>query len=225
MTTLHTLAAIGLKPTTTTRDTLTIARRVVRLLCEQREAIHAERRQLRRQAGKLRQFEPFTQQQADTLEQEARDHRASELESLRAALLGYGRLILNDPDGTAEALGFDTLADLLNINRVDQEQARREGWRSLSELVAIYALENSAERRKGERGAASPLYQACKLAMMQLIIEAPAELLPDPFAPGGPFYGSTVRVMKPDGSMATKRPALVVHDAEGSRVIERPASE
>ncbi|MDH1056339.1 hypothetical protein [Aquipseudomonas alcaligenes] len=218
----HTLAHIGLKPSTTTRDTLTIARRIVRHLCARREVIHTERQQLRRQAAKLRQFAPFTQQQADTLEQEARNHRATELESLRAALLGYGRLILNDPDGTAEALGFDTLADLLNINRTDREQARREGWHTLAELVAIYALENSAERGRGERGEASPLYQACNLAIMEFIRECPPELLPDPFAPGGPFYGLPVRVMKPDGTLTTKRPALVVHDAAGSRVVERP---
>lgn len=218
---LHTLATIGLKPGTTERDTLTITRRVVRLLCAQREAIHAERRQLRRQAEKLRQFEPFTRPQMEAQRHAATTHRAKELEDLRTVLRGYGRLILSDPGGCAESLGFEALADLLNINRADRERARREGWRTLAELVAIHALENSSERRKGERGGASPLFEACNLAMMQFIIEAPDNLLPDPFAPGGPFYGSPVRVMKPDGTVTSKRPALVVHDADGSRVVDR----
>ena len=182
-----TLANIGLKPTTTTRDMLTIARRIVRRLCEVRSAIHAERHALRRQANKLRRFEPFTKQAADTMEQQARDHRAAELESVGGVLLGYGRLILSDPEGYAESLGFEALAGLLNINRVERERARREGWRTLSELVAIHGLENSAQRRDDQRGAGSPLYQACQMALMEFIRECPPELLPDPFAPGAPF--------------------------------------
>lgn len=222
MNTVRILADIGLKPTVTKRDTLTIARRICRHLCAVRSEIRQQRRELRRQARKLRQFEPFTKLAADAMERQARDHRAAEWESVRRVMLGYGRLILNDPDGTAEALGFDTLADLLNINRTDREQARREGWHTLAELVAIYALENSAERGRGDRGEASPLYQACNLAIMEFIRECPPELLPDPFAPGGPLYGLPVRVMKPDGTLTTKRPALVVHDDAGSRVVERP---
>lgn len=183
----HTLANIGLKPTTTARDTLTIGRRIVRRMCEVRSTIHAERRAMRRKANKLRQFEPFTKQQADTLEQQASDHRAAELASVRLVLLGYGRLILSDPDGCAELLGFEALADLLNINRVDRERARREGWRTLSELIAIHDLESSAERRGDEWGAGSPLYQASLLALVEFMRECPPELLPDPFAPGAPF--------------------------------------
>lgn len=184
---IRTLATIGDKLTTTRRDHLTIARRVVRVLCERRQSIHAERRELRRQAGKLRRFEPFTKLAADALEQQAREHRAEELEKVRALLVGYGRLILLDLDGHAEALGFEALADLLNINRVDRERARREGWRTLSDLVAVHDLENSAERRGDEWGAGSPLYQASLLALVEIISTAPEGTLPDPFASGAPF--------------------------------------
>ena len=184
---IRTLANIGDKPTTTQRDHLTIGRRVVRLLCERRQSIHAERRELRRQAGKLRRFEPFTNLAADSLEQQAREHRAEELEKVRALLVGYGRLILLDLDGHAEALGFEALADLLNINRVDRARARREGWRTLSDLVAVHDLENSAERRGDEWGAGSPLYHASLLALVEFMRDCPAHLLPDPFAPGAPF--------------------------------------
>ena len=61
------LADIGNKPGTTHRDALTITRRVLRITCQQRDNITAERRALRRQAGKLRQFLPFTAQQVADL--------------------------------------------------------------------------------------------------------------------------------------------------------------
>jgi len=106
-----------------------------------------------------------------------------------------------DHEGIADALGFEALADLLNINRVDREKARREGWRTLSELVAVHDLENSSERRNDERGAGSPLYQAAFLAMMEFIRTTPAHLLPDPFAPGeifGPRLPPVLRVVRAD---------------------------
>lgn len=180
---IRTLAHIGDKPGTSQRDHLTIGRRVVRVLCERRQNIHTERRALRREAGKLREHLPFTQRAAERLEQQAREHRAEELEKVRSLLVGYGRLILLDLDGYAEALGFEALADLLNINRVDRERARREGWTTLRDLIAIHDLENSAERR----GDGSPLHQAYQLAIMEFIRTCPEHLLPDPFAPGAPF--------------------------------------
>ena len=185
--TVITLAEIGLKPTATIRDTLTIARRICRSMCEARAQICAERRELRRQARKLRQFEPFTKLAADTMEEQAREHRATEWESMRLVLLSYGRLIVLDHDGIADALGFEALADLLNINRTDRERARREGWRTLSDLIAIHDLENSSERRSDERSTSSPLYEAAFLAMVEFIHSTPMHLLPDPFAPGAPF--------------------------------------
>ena len=201
MSIIHTLAKIGLKPTTTTRDSLTIARRICRHMCEARDEISSERRQLRRQARKLRRFEPFTKLAADIMEQQAREHRANELESTRAVLSGYGRLILSDREGIAEALGFEALADLLNINRTDRERARREGWRTLSDLVAIHDLENSAERRSHDWGAGSPLYEASFAATVEFIRAAPDGTLPDPFAPGeifGPKLPPVLRVVRSD---------------------------
>jgi hypothetical protein len=109
---IRTLAHIGDKPGTSQRDHLTIGRRVVRVLCERRQNIHTERRALRREASKLREHLPFTQRAAERLEQQAREHRAEELEKVRPLLVGYGRLILLDLDGYAESLSFQALADL-----------------------------------------------------------------------------------------------------------------
>lgn len=191
----HTLANIGMKPTTSNRDMLTIARRIVRRLCEYRRANHEAQRALRRLAAIRREHLPFTRHNVEELERQASEYNA-QLQATRAVLVGYGRLILLDQDGYAESLGFEALADLLNINRVDRERARREGWRTLSDLVAIHDLENSAEPRPDHWGAGSPLYQACQLAMMEFIRTCPEHLLPDPFAPGAPFGPKLPHVLR-----------------------------
>jgi hypothetical protein len=184
---IRTLAHIGEKPGTSRRDHLTITRRVVRALCEQRQSIHAERRALHREAGKLREHLPFTRPAIECLERQAREHRAAELEQVLSVLAGYGRLLVMDQEGDAEALGFEALAGLLNINRVGRERARREGWTTLRDLIAIHDLENSADRRGAEPRSGSPLHQACQLALLEFIRTCPEHLLPDPFAPGAPF--------------------------------------
>lgn len=105
----------------------------------------------------------------------------------QGALSQVEHKLIHDREGYAEALGFDALADLLNINRVDREEARRSGWRTLSDLVAVHDLENSAEYRGDEWSQGSPLYQACQLAVMEFIKTAPEGTLPNPFAPGEIF--------------------------------------
>lgn len=65
-------------------------------------------------------------------------------------LKGYGRPFLMDQEGDAESLDFEALIGLLNINRVDRERARREDWATLHNLIAVYDLENSADRRGAE---------------------------------------------------------------------------
>lgn len=145
---IGTLARIGLKPGATLRDRLTIARRVLRTLCAEREAIHNERHALRRKANQLRRHLPFTRLAVERLEQQAGDHR-------------------------------------------------------------------------GEDSKRGPLFEACYAAFCHFIIHAPEGSLPDPFGPNGPLYGVPVRVLNPDGTETVKRPDLVVHDADGSRVVKR----
>ena len=183
---ITTLANIGLKQGTSKRDSLTIARRVLRQLCEYRRAHLEAYRALRRLAAIRREHLPFTRHNVEALERQADGHRTMAA-SVRPVLVAYGGSLIHDRDGYMAALGFDTVCDLLNVNRVDRERARREGWRTLSELIAINDLENSAERRSTEWGAGSPLFQACHAAMVEFIRTTPEHLLPDPFAPGEVF--------------------------------------
>lgn len=203
--TLRTLERIGSKPGTSRRDLLTITRRIVRHFWALCRTIRAERQALSRQANKLRQSGPFTQLRADALERQARDHRAEELAGVVEVLEDYGRVLVLDREGYARALGFEALADLLNIKRVDRERALRAGWFRLVDLVAIEGLENSTERRgDGWEFRHSPLQLACLLGMEFMRTCSPDQL-PEPRTVG----------------RGRKRPTLVVHDANGSHILER----
>jgi len=184
--TLRALERIGTKPTATKRDTLTIARHALRGFCALRSEIYSERNTLRRQAEKLRQFEPFTKGAADAMKQQAAVHRKAELEILRPVLLAYGQSLIHDRDGYMDALGFDAVCDLIGVNVVEREKARADGVDTLRGLIFTHRLEESASRR-GEDGEGGPLYAACLAAFHDLLIRTPDHLLPNPFAPGAPF--------------------------------------
>ncbi|MGV8865136.1 MAG: hypothetical protein ACOH2T_28845 [Pseudomonas sp.] len=165
---------------------LVITRRICREFTEGLSAIHDERRALRRKATKLKVFLPFTKLAVADMERLASECQSESLAHLRNSLASIGYELLLDCNGMANALGFDRLCDVLNINTVEREQARREGITSLNDLAFVHALEDSAERRKQEWNDA-PLFNACQRAMARFIKECPKDQLPDPFAPGMPF--------------------------------------
>ncbi|WP_207807997.1 MULTISPECIES: hypothetical protein [unclassified Pseudomonas] len=180
------LVDIARKPSASMSTSLITTRRICRVFGERLDYIRDERRAIRRKAGKLRQYLPFTAGTIAELERQATDHRRVESEDLRTVLAGFGRSLVLDTEGLANSLGFDRLCDLLAINNVERETARREGLASLADLVFAYALEDSAARR-GQEWIDAPLFNACRLATMNFIRECPEHLLPDPFAPGAPF--------------------------------------
>lgn len=191
------LARIG-KPDTSKHDWLTISRRVLRNICQQRRAIQDERHALRRKARKLKQFLPFTAQAVADLEQQANDHSGEVLESLRKVLAAYGQTIMRDSEGIADALGFDGLCDHLSINPVHREEARRDGGATLKGLAFVARMEDSNTDQGKEWGAGGPLFEACMVAMGEFIRTCPEHLLPDPFAPGevfGPKLPPRLRVV------------------------------
>lgn len=180
------LCDIALKLGISASTQLITTRRICRNISRNLDAIHAERRALRRQAGKLKAFLPFTRQAIADLEEQAQTHRSDERDKAVVALAGFGQSLLFDRDDMAHTLGFERLCDLLNVNTVEREQARREGVTSLNDLVFTHALEDSAERR-GQEWNDAPLFNACHAAMAEFIRDCPDGMLPDPFAPGAPF--------------------------------------
>lgn len=195
---ITTLLRIVEKPSTSKRDELTIARRLLRVTCQHRREILNERHAMRRQARKLRQFLPFTKQQVVAMDNQAREHKADLLKSANLTMVAYGGWLLRDPGGIAAALGFDQLADHLSINPVHREQARHEGGETLQGLVFIARMEDSATSYGDEWGNGGPLFEACHATMVDFIRTCPEHLLPDPFAPGevfGPKLPPTLRAV------------------------------
>ena len=180
------LLNIAQKPGASLSTSLITTRRICRIFGERADSIHLERRAMRRKANKLRQFLPFTASAMANIEQVAANHRSSEWDDLRKVLAGFGRSLVLDTEGLAAGLEFDRLCDLLAINTVERDTARKDGLASLADLVFAYALEESAARR-GQAWNDGPLFNACQLATANFIKEFPAHLLPDPFAPGAPF--------------------------------------
>lgn len=180
------LCDIASKPGISASTQLITTRRICRNISRNLDTVHSERRAMRRQAGKLKAFLPFTRQAIADLEEQAQTHRSVESDKALVALAGFGQSLLFDHDGLASALGFERLCDLLSVNNVEREQARQDGAVSLGDLVFTHALEDSAERR-GQDWNDAPLFNACRAAMADFIRDCPDGVLPDPFAPGAPF--------------------------------------
>lgn len=181
------LCTIALKPGVSAATQLITTRRICRAIADQLDVIRTERRALRRQAGKLKAFLPFTRQAIAELEQRAQEHQEATRCGAWSALAGFGQSLMFDRKGLAQALGFDRMCDLLAVNPVHRQQASADGDTSLRGVVYLSRLEDSSDRKSDEWGAGGPLYRACHAAMIQFIKECPEHLLPDPFAPGAPF--------------------------------------
>ncbi|WP_333989325.1 hypothetical protein [Pseudomonas sp. S3(2024)] len=180
------LVDIARKPGASMSTSLITTRRICGAFGARLDSIRDERRAIRRKAGKLRQYLPFTASTIAELEQRAADHRRAEWDDLRKVLGAFGRSLMLDTEGLMDGLGFDRVCDLLAVNTVEREAARKDGVDGLAELVFAQSLEDSAARR-GQEWNDAPLFNACQIAFTQFIRECPEHLLPDPFAPGAPF--------------------------------------
>jgi len=181
------LCNIGMKPGISTATQLITTRRICRAIADQLDVIRSERRSLRRQAGKLKAFLPFTRQAIAELEVRAQEHQEAIRSGAWSALAGFGQSLMFDREGLAQALGFDQMCDLLGVNPVHRDRASTDGDISLRGVAFLSQLEDSADRKSDEWGAGGPLYRACHAAMIRFIRECPEDQLPDPFAPGAPF--------------------------------------
>lgn len=226
---IQALANLELKPATTQRTRLLVARRICRWLSMQYQCIHSERRALLRRVNIMRSGQTVISATVERLAAQAREHRAAELDAIRRALVDYGILTVYDPTGIAAHLGFDSLCDLLNINTVEREQARRDGHTSLEDLVFTAALEDSAARR-GKGKSSSPLFEACNTLLLHFMHTRSSRVQPQFFSPGmslrdipipARFPNSTLRITALGGTVTLKRPSVAVCDACGSRVVQR----
>jgi hypothetical protein len=180
------LLEIAQKPSASKSTSLIITRRLCRILGQRADDIRTERRARRREASKLRHYLPFTANKIYEIQQQSSDHRSAEWDDVRKVLGAFGRSLMLDTEGLMDGLGFDRVCDLLAVNTVEREAARKDGVDGLAELVFAYSLEDSAARR-GQEWNDAPLFNACQIATANFIRDCPAHLRPDPFAPGAPF--------------------------------------
>lgn len=181
------LCSIALKPGISAATQLTTTRRICRAIADQLDVIRSERRAIRREAGKLKAFLPFTRRAIEELEERAQEHQEAIRAGAQDALAGFGQSLMFDREGLAQALGLDRMCDLLGVNPVHRQQVSADGDTSLRSVAYLSQLEDSADRKSDEWGGGGPLYRACHAAMIRFIRECPEDQLPDPFAPGAPF--------------------------------------
>ena len=178
------LCDIALKPDTSDTTKLITHRRICRVVAHQLDSIRAERRVMRREAGKLKAFLPFTRQAIADLEKKALEHREDERNGARRVLADFGQSLMYDRERLADSLGFDLMCDLLSVNPVHRQQAHTDGDTSLRGVIYLSRLEDSSTGYGGDWGEGGPLYRACHAAIIRFIKGCPKDQLPDLFAPG-----------------------------------------
>ncbi len=196
---------------------LIIARRAARHMCAEREHDHAYyAEQIKVASTGL----PFTASKVKELEaqREARRKRR------RNNFLVIADWLLRADDYLTIVHGLDTILDVLSVNPVHRAEAAEyaaEARGTLSGVAFVAGLEDSASTRSGRKQPDfknGPLFNACMRQFEQILIDKPG-FLPDPFAPGGPFYGIPTYTQMPDGTMARNAPTVTVHDSAGSHVV------
>ncbi|QQE85353.1 hypothetical protein [Pseudomonas putida] len=196
---------------------LIIARRAARHMCAEREHDHAYyAEQIKVASTGL----PFTASKVKELEAQ----REARRKSRRNNFLVIADWLLRADDYLTIVHGLDTILDVLSVNPVHRAEAAEyaaEARGTLSGVAFVAGLEDSASTKSGRKEPDfknGPLFNACMRQFEQMLLDNPGAL-PDPFAPGGPFYGIPTYTQMPDGSMVRNSPTVTVHDAEGSRVV------
>lgn len=175
------------------------------------------------QMAKLKRGLPFT---ADALKA-VQDQDRQQAQATWKAMVETGGWLARASASIDELIPFDQLCDILAVNPVHRTEAREvaEQFRHAIDglLWSGGVFEDSAHHRSGRRTRwdAGPFSVAMNFAMNDFMLNNP-DAVPDPFAPGGPFYGAPLRYQTDDGTTFIQRPGLTVHRADGStRMIER----
>ncbi|HGM8285476.1 TPA: hypothetical protein ACKQHC_004728 [Pseudomonas aeruginosa] len=220
--TLHRLIDIYADSRRNLRVRLAALRMFVRAVCADRNTSFAEYRQVCR---RLLKGMPFTEQ---ALEREREAYR-ERTRAARQAMEESGAWLIGSSAMIEQALSFDDLCDLLGVNHAHRAEAAEVCAGDAGVVGGLLWIggefEDSADHKSGRsnRGNTGPLTAAVQNMFQKFLLENPSAI-PDPFAPGGPFYGAPRQEMAPDGTVQIRRPALTVHSQDGSiRTVERKA--
>lgn len=118
--------------------------------------------------------------------------------------------------------------DLLGCNVADRGEIDEE-HDGLLYLMGVWCVEDSAQHRADEWND-RPLHTCVNAEIHHKMLSTPEgraatrPIFDALFASGGLFEGVPKYFPQPDGTMLRQAPALTVHDAAGSRVVERKPS-
>jgi hypothetical protein len=208
------------------RTELAVIRHFVRANDERLKRLWAEEKRVRKLVEMLA-WSPFNK------------HRVDQVKTYIDGIVGLrklaceaeqrlGRMVIEiAPRVDAETTMAQRL-EILNWNSADLGRLDKPDI-GLVELIAVYCVEDSASHRKDEFRS-RPLFNAINAEIMRVMFDTPEgreasrQVFDGMFSPGGIFHGLPTYYMQPDGTMKRKAPSLVLHDAAGSRVIERAPS-
>jgi hypothetical protein len=94
-------------------------------------------------------------------------------------------------------------------------------------IASVFGADHSAtyDERDWKSG---PVYWAINNEVMRVMFDTPEgkeasdRMWKELFKPGGMFHGMPTYYQQPDGTFVRKSADLMVHDANGSHVVERP---
>lgn len=194
------------------RTRLIVTRRILREVLAQDER---EKRILRMRIRQLKSKLPFTQGKITEIEHLLRDCRKAN----RDLLISYGQMLRDAHHAFEDNLGWEGLCDVLCVNRVHRDEAG-EHEKGLFGLTWIGGqFEDSSTHYGSDVTGGGPITRAVSAAMQEWMLHN-MDKMPDPFAPGGPLYGLPLYTQQADGSMVMNTPAVTVHSAAGSKVVD-----
>lgn len=210
------------RPTTYLAQFVTL-RHFIREVFYEIERVGMEWRHAKRIAGHLAKS-PFDKHRLDQV-----NEYVEQLDTYRKELRGrkqrLGRMVIDLAPFIDAVTTMDERLDLLNCNVADRSRLPSEDT-DLVHLIAVYCVEDSAAHRRDEFNS-RPLHSAVNAEIHRVMFDTPkgraasSRMFDEAFAPSGPLYGVPTYRMKQDGTVQRQGPALVVHDASGSRVVER----
>ena len=155
----------------------------------------------------------------------------AELKFIRSHVQHVGAVLIDLAPEIDKVTTLGQRLELLNCNCADRADLGQldETAVGMMHLMAVYCVEDSAEHRNDEWND-RPLHEAVNAEVHRVMFstpegkEASKGLFDELFASGGMFEKIPRYYRQPDGTMLRQGPPLTVHDADGSRVVERKPS-
>nr|WP_315413939.1 hypothetical protein [uncultured Pseudomonas sp.] len=195
------------------RTRLIVMRRILREVLAQDLR---EKTILRMAIRQLKRNLPFSQSKLAEVEKLLSDCRKAN----RDLLIDYGQILRDYRRELELAMTFEQLCEVLCVNPAHRQEVA-DIEKGLFAITWIGGQFEDSATHYGKDGisGAGPVTRAIGAAMQDFMIKN-SHLLPDPFAPGGPFYGVPLYTQQQDGTMVMNTPAVTVHSATGSKVVE-----